>query len=810
MHYKEITIKRKYEVALLICIVTYSLVFSYYTNLKHYTFSSYAWDLGIFNQLFHSTIFGGKFLYYTAELYLNPLGNYFAIHFSPILMLLFPFYAVFPRVQTLLFSKCLILGLAALPLYYLTKELTGSDRTSFLVGVSYLLHPGLHGANWFDFQPQVFIPFMIFATYLTMIKEMWTHYLFFFLLSLFIQEHVTLIMTALHLSYLASFNHREILDTLKTRRFNKFSISIASIFISIFCYLLFKNYIQSFPIEPEFISIYKATGVFSALEFKGKTLFLPIFSLLHPINTLNALTFDIYLKFFYLLFLLAPLIFLPLMNRTIFLHSFIIIPFILSNYRAYYMIGSHYSLYIIPSLFISTIYTLKAIDRSMRERLSRYILAVSALMIIVLSPITPFSGYLNEGGKILWYPETPRITQRILTVHGIIDIVPEEASILTQNHIFPHFSNRVNAYVLPISTFSPDQTEILESYVEGLVRRCEYALLDLKSVDHWTLHAHKTITSDPSYRIEAFSDMAVLFRRGDAGSKTHPEQLQNQVYLAYKDMHLGLGAVVSDQTTESGLVATCPKGSGNGHFLYGPYTYLIESAYDVGFVVKVDDPDEGYIGTLEVSCDRGAELISKRDLYGYEFPDGGWRRITLHLSLSRPRQMVEFRLYTVGRADISVDRIQLNGTGGEWGGGSSTWTFDYRDLMLQNGTITAEGFLLHSPDDGDDVFWHGPYYSLPGGDYRITYFLKVNPNEVLGDEAVILLDACHTEGRHVIARKEVTVDDLNQGGLGKGWTTVEMNVTAKIRGSIVEFRGRRPSSGHEVYLGHILLEPEKR
>jgi hypothetical protein len=36
-----------------------------------------------------------------------------------------------------------------------------------------------------------------------------------------------------------------------------------------------------------------------------------------------------------------------------------------------------------------------------------------------------------------------------------------------------------------------------------------------------------------------------------------------------------------------------------------------------------------------------------------------------------------------------------------------------------------------------------------------------------------------------------------------------MNVTAKIRGSIVEFRGRRPSSRHEIYLGHILLEPER-
>ncbi|MEM3766527.1 MAG: hypothetical protein QXU46_05830, partial [Candidatus Bathyarchaeia archaeon] len=41
-------------VALMICL--YTIFFSCFTILKHYSFRTYAWDLGIFNQAFWFTV----------------------------------------------------------------------------------------------------------------------------------------------------------------------------------------------------------------------------------------------------------------------------------------------------------------------------------------------------------------------------------------------------------------------------------------------------------------------------------------------------------------------------------------------------------------------------------------------------------------------------------------------------------------------------------------------------------------------------------------------------------------------------------
>ena len=85
---------RLWIAALLFTIGIYSVVFSAATCWKHYCFNSYAWDLGMFDQILHDSVFEGRPFYYTLNLFMNPSGHYFAIHFTPIIMLLFPLYRV--------------------------------------------------------------------------------------------------------------------------------------------------------------------------------------------------------------------------------------------------------------------------------------------------------------------------------------------------------------------------------------------------------------------------------------------------------------------------------------------------------------------------------------------------------------------------------------------------------------------------------------------------------------------------------------------------------------------------------------------
>jgi len=514
MHLKETLINRKYIIMLSLSILIYTLTFSYFTYLKHYNLSSYGWDLGVFNQLFYSSTYGEKPLYYTPDLYMNTQGNYFAIHFSPILFTLFPPYALHPDAATLLTAKCFVLALAALPLFYLTRELTGSPKIALAVSLSYLLHPGVQGANWFDFQPQVFIPLLVFSTYLMLIKVRWRLYISLLLLTLSIQEHVFSIMMSVTLGYLLVAQRRE--RPLSMKKNTEMKAVMATLVICVIFFGVSRGYIESFPIEHEFSDVYKASGVFSVIGFKGDTLQIPLYIVSHLSESLRALAHDLHLKLLYMALMFAPLLLLPLKDRFIVANLALFLPFLASNYNAYYMVGSHYALYLLPSIFISLAYSLGRRDVD-ANRLARRMIMASALTILVVSPISPISARLNSYGYLFWYPKPNNNPVDIARVHDVLGLVPGDTPILTQNHIFPHASCSVDAYLIPVKSYNPEQTEIIERYVDSLIGRSDVVLLDLTSVDSWTRYTLERLRASPDFAVIAISHETIMYSRVTPG-----------------------------------------------------------------------------------------------------------------------------------------------------------------------------------------------------------------------------------------------------------------------------------------------------
>jgi len=804
MNITEYVLKRKYEIALYLCIIIYTTAFTYHTYLKHLAFSSFAWDLGIFNQLIYSSIFEGKLFFYTPELYMNPQGSYFAIHFSPILLMIFPIYALFPSVLTLLFLKAALLSCAAIPLYHISKKLTGNDLTSLIISVAYLLNPGLQGANWFDFQPQVFIPLLVFTTFLMMLERRWIAYAASLILSLSIQEHVFTILIAMILGYLSCESLEDIITTLRYPKLNRHTVPFLSIPVCLLYYGFAKGFMSRFPITTEFIPIYRATNVFTAIGYSGETVNLPFYALVNLGKVLEGLSHDVFLKFLYVLFLFAPLLFLPLMNRFIAVNLLLLLPFLLSNYRAYYMVGSHYALYILPGLFIAAAYTLKSRNPEGARSTAKYMLVASILVISILSPLSPVSSTVNSQGAVLWYPGPAAPTERTRWTLNIIDSIPRDAPILTQNHIFPHVSDRIDAYVLPITTYTERQNRLLESYVETLIEGIDYALLDLKSADTWALHAHRALSESHEFGVDAFNDMMILFKRGEENmdSVAHPVR---KTFHAHEDLHVGFGDTVHEPGADSGLAILSPEGSRPGYCLYGPYTYLLDPAYDAVLHLKVEGRWEGYLGSFEVTSDRGETVIAKRDLYGYEFPGEGWRSVALRISLERPREMVEFRIYTAGVSDITLDRVELIRAVNPEGYHVSSTSFNYKDLQAGEDTVVTEGIM--TCNSTREFFWYGPYHTLPRGRYRATFHLKADPQTRNPSGPILTLDAVQEQGRYGLSFIDVYPRDLDGEGLRDGWSRVELEFRVDWDESEVELRGLRPSRDYEIQMGHILLEP---
>ena len=94
------------EYIVLLMLVVYVAVFSHFTIMRHYSFRSNAWDLGILVQSVASTTKGELFTN-NVELYFSPTGSYFGVHFCPILFTLVPFFSLAPQVETMFVMQSL-------------------------------------------------------------------------------------------------------------------------------------------------------------------------------------------------------------------------------------------------------------------------------------------------------------------------------------------------------------------------------------------------------------------------------------------------------------------------------------------------------------------------------------------------------------------------------------------------------------------------------------------------------------------------------------------------------------------------------
>jgi uncharacterized membrane protein len=501
---------KQYVYALLIAICVYSAIFSVATCWKHYQFNSYAWDLGTFDQILHDSVFEGKPFYYTLDLFMNSSGQYFSVHFTPILILLLPLYRLFPVPQLLLVVKSIAIGAAAYPLYLLTRKLTGSTRTGVLLGLAYLLSPCIQGANWFDFQPQSLLPLLIFSAYYFLESGRSRFYLPALALTLLVEEHSSVIVLVMFGVFLLGDGVGSLPHKLGDRRIQ--AITLLTVAMSVFLFAVSIYFKQLYPHDPQFSDIYVSTGAYSVLGFEGNAFTAPLYALTHPTDLMRAVSYDSVLKALYVVFLFAPLFFAPFRSGPPALAAVLLTPFLLSNYRAYYMIGAHYPFYIMPLMFISTAYFLRRRSNG-GYGAAAAILVSTAVFALALSPLSPASTYLSDDSNVLWYPRNHMTPTEVAGIHTLIDSIPREASILTQNHLFPHVSGRINAYAIPVTPFRDTQLPTIEEYLRSLMERSEYILLDPSDGNQLTPIIIHLVKADENLKPIGSVNEVTLYRR---------------------------------------------------------------------------------------------------------------------------------------------------------------------------------------------------------------------------------------------------------------------------------------------------------
>jgi uncharacterized membrane protein len=141
----------RYEGRLALAMVLlYVTVFGSLALVRHWAFHSTALDLGVFDQVLWNTVHG-RFMESTLSLERCDPHSFFLDHFSPALLLIVPFYAVFPRPETLILFQTAALALGAWPMYLLARRFLERSEERLVWIAAYVLSAPLAWIAFYDF-----------------------------------------------------------------------------------------------------------------------------------------------------------------------------------------------------------------------------------------------------------------------------------------------------------------------------------------------------------------------------------------------------------------------------------------------------------------------------------------------------------------------------------------------------------------------------------------------------------------------------------------------------------------------------------
>jgi uncharacterized membrane protein len=147
---------------LFVLITIYFLVSFTLSGFRYLDFTTSNFDLGIFQQAFWTAGHGGG-LFSSGVFELTGHTSLIAGHPVPALYALAFLYGLSPSPWTLFALQSAVVALAAVPLFFLARDVTRSDRRALVVGAAYLLWAPLLASNLFDFHLDAFAPIELFG-----------------------------------------------------------------------------------------------------------------------------------------------------------------------------------------------------------------------------------------------------------------------------------------------------------------------------------------------------------------------------------------------------------------------------------------------------------------------------------------------------------------------------------------------------------------------------------------------------------------------------------------------------------------------
>ena len=465
-------------------ILTFAVVYGFWSVTKHNQFRTDAIDLAIFDQpLWHYSRLEVPLS--TVKYNQSPGEHILGDHFHPLLALLSPLYWLWDDVRILLIAQAIFAAVSVWPIYQIAQLKLGRRSFSLAVSFAYLTFIGLQTALDYDFHETVIalLPFSL-AIYFLLRGRIWAYFLS-LAAAMLLKEDMPLFVATLGL--FSAIELREI------------RLGVVTFFLGISSYLL---------ITQVAIPIFKHDRfAYEELDPRlGKTtLDLIRTTWTNPLLVAETLFLPV-LKTKTILNLLASFSFLPLLSPTALLMA---LPNLASRFLTRlsqrWLIRFQYNAILTPVMALAVIFGLSKIKRvKFLERRFNLLLNLASILLI-MAPIVQTIRTNSPLLRIL-SSSSYKFDERFFINYHLLARIPKDAnvSVMAQSSFVPHLSHRYKIY----------------RFEDGLVDKShpEYILMsadeasDPPYVRHDLEDKIDTLKRNPSYEVLFWDGIRLLMR----------------------------------------------------------------------------------------------------------------------------------------------------------------------------------------------------------------------------------------------------------------------------------------------------------
>jgi uncharacterized membrane protein len=419
--------------AVAVMIAAYAALFSWLSVRRYEAFWTARYDLGNMAQAAWSVAHGGLFVNTDGS---GEQVSRLASHVDPILGLFAPIFWVTGSPVPMLVLQALIVAVGALPVFWLARRWLGDDRLAVAAAAVWLLYPPLQWAVVTEFHPVTLAaPLLAFCVWAAE-EERWWWLAGFAVAALLCKENVGLALVVLGV-WICVRRRRPLPGAVLS--------VLSAAWVAVAVWVIIPHYRGS---ESAFVDRYGELG--GSTGEIARTLITRPWEAVEQIATYHRLT--------YVLALLVPLLFLPLLAPLL---TAAALPDLLLNLLAdwwpQYSIEFQYTAVIAPFLVLGAVLGLA---RLRTWRRPGWLAAaagrsglVAAGMVVWLAGCTAVQGPLPWFGEVSVASDSRLIQYRVgphaAALRRAVDRVPPGAVVSAGNHLGSHLSARERILTFP-------------------------------------------------------------------------------------------------------------------------------------------------------------------------------------------------------------------------------------------------------------------------------------------------------------------------------------------------------------------------